>query len=122
MTVPHPPNRMEPNGTGAADEATTTTAVEQAGVIDGATGSADHEELDLAFASLPPDSPLRSSCDYIVSNPGKRFRAAVLECAARYGDRPEDPLVKRSTVAIELFHAATLAHDDVIDRGELRRG
>jgi heptaprenyl diphosphate synthase len=82
----------------------------------------DGEELEIALGSLAADSPLRSSCDYIVANPGKRFRAAVLECAACYGDRPHDPLVMRSTVAIELFHVATLAHDDVIDRGELRRG
>lgn len=76
----------------------------------------------VALDPLASDSPLRPSCDYIVSNPGKRFRAQVLESAACYGERPDDPLVHRSAVAIELFHAATLAHDDVVDDGDLRRG
>lgn len=76
----------------------------------------------VALDPLASDSPLRPSCDYIVSNPGKRFRAQALESAAYYGDRPDDPLVHRSAVAIELFHAATLAHDDVVDDGNLRRG
>lgn len=79
-------------------------------------------ESAVALDPLAGDSPLLPSCDYIVSNPGKRFRAQALESAACYGDRPDDPLVHRSAVAIELFHAATLAHDDVVDDGNLRRG
>jgi heptaprenyl diphosphate synthase len=80
------------------------------------------EEPEIALGLVHIDSPLRASCDYVVSNPGKRFRAAVLEAAARYGDRPDDPMVRRMAVAVELFHAATLAHDDVVDDGQLRRG
>ena len=90
--------------------------------MNGSRPAAVDRELEIALGSLAADSPLRASCDYIVSNPGKRFRASALESAARYGDRPDDPLVKRAAVAIELFHAATLAHDDVVDDGQLRRG
>jgi heptaprenyl diphosphate synthase len=84
--------------------------------------SPEEEEVKIALASLTGDSPLWSSCDYIVSTPGKRFRALVVESAAQYGDQPDHSLVRRSAVAIELFHAATLAHDDVVDDGQLRRG
>ncbi|HVY97769.1 MAG TPA: polyprenyl synthetase family protein [Solirubrobacterales bacterium] len=80
------------------------------------------DEVGIALALLPGDSPLRESCHYVVANPGKRFRAAALESAAGYGERPEDPLVKRAAVAVEMFHAATLAHDDVVDDGKIRRG
>jgi heptaprenyl diphosphate synthase len=80
------------------------------------------EEQALALAPLGEDSPLRTSCDYIVSNPGKRFRASLVESAAHYGPRPGDRLVRQSAVAVELFHAATLAHDDVVDDGQVRRG
>jgi geranylgeranyl pyrophosphate synthase len=80
------------------------------------------EEPEIALGLVHIDSPLRASCDYVVSNPGKRFRATVLEAAAQYGDRPDDPMVRRMAVAVELFHAATLAHDDVVDDGQLRRG
>jgi len=79
-------------------------------------------ELAAAIHPLAADSALRPSCAYIVSNPGKRFRAAVAFHAARYGERPNDPLVKDAAVAIELFHAATLAHDDVVDDDKMRRG
>jgi heptaprenyl diphosphate synthase len=80
------------------------------------------EEPEIALELLADDSPLRASCDYVITNPGKRFRAAIVESAAQYGDRAEDPLVRRMAVAIELFHGATLAHDDVVDDGDLRRG
>jgi heptaprenyl diphosphate synthase len=87
-------------------------------------GSVSQEvwESEIALGSLSGDSPLSASCNYLVSNPGKRFRAAVLENAAQYGDEAQDPMVKRMAVAIELFHGATLAHDDVVDNGKLRRG
>ena len=80
------------------------------------------DEVGIALALLPGDSPLRESCQYVVANPGKRFRAAALESAAGYGERPDDPLVRRAAVAVEMFHAATLAHDDVVDDGKIRRG
>ncbi len=80
------------------------------------------DEVGIALALLAGDSPLRESCQYIVANPGKRFRASALESAAGYGDRPDDPLVGRAAVAVEMFHAATLAHDDVVDDGKIRRG
>ena len=79
-------------------------------------------ELNAAISSMAPDDPLWASCHYIVSNPGKRFRASVLINAAQYGNCPHDPLVKQSALAVEVFHAATLAHDDVVDDGKLRRG
>jgi len=80
------------------------------------------QDLTAAIDFLADDSPLRGSCTYIVGTPGKRFRAALTFDAAGYGERPNDPLVRDAAVAIELFHAATLAHDDVVDDGEMRRG
>jgi geranylgeranyl pyrophosphate synthase len=72
--------------------------------------------------ALVPQSPLWDSCHYVAANPGKRVRAGILEAAAGYGPHPGDPAVERCAVAIELFHVATLAHDDVVDDGHLRRG
>jgi heptaprenyl diphosphate synthase len=91
-------------------------------VIGKGTALASGGELADAVASLRGDSPLRDSCHYVVSTPGKRFRSAVLVDAARYGNRATDRLVEQAAVAIELFHSATLAHDDVVDNGQLRRG
>jgi heptaprenyl diphosphate synthase len=88
----------------------------------GEGGTLSQTDFDRAIASLSSESPLRDSCLYITSTPGKQFRAALLLDAARYGSRPVDPLVIQAAVAVELFHAATLAHDDVVDDGQLRRG
>lgn len=93
----------------------------EAMIGNGGTSLSD-ETFDDAVASLAPDSPLRDSCQYVVSSPGKRFRAAVLADAAKYGGRASNELVQQAAVAIELFHSATLAHDDVVDDGQLRRG
>ena len=91
-------------------------------MIGGVDALLEEGELLGAISSMAPDDPLWASCEYIVSNPGKRFRASVLINAAQYGSSPHDALVKQSALAVEAFHAATLAHDDVVDDGKLRRG
>ncbi len=52
---------------------------------------------------------------------GKRLRPLLVALAA--GDAGIDsPLLQPAAVAVELIHAATLVHDDVLDRSDLRRG
>jgi geranylgeranyl pyrophosphate synthase len=50
---------------------------------------------------------------------GKRLRPVLVFIAAGEADAPE--LVEAGTAA-ELLHMATLVHDDVLDRAQLRRG
>ena len=52
---------------------------------------------------------------------GKRLRPALVLLAARVGDYGLERLLP-AAMAVELMHAATLVHDDVIDRAPLRRG
>jgi heptaprenyl diphosphate synthase len=52
---------------------------------------------------------------------GKRIRPALVLLAARSGQYDLDRLTP-AAMAVELTHAATLVHDDVIDRAALRRG
>lgn len=52
---------------------------------------------------------------------GKRLRPALVLLAARVG-RYDLRVLTSAAVAVELTHAATLVHDDVIDRAPLRRG
>ncbi len=52
---------------------------------------------------------------------GKRLRPALVLLAARCGHYELDHLVP-AAMAVELTHAATLVHDDVIDRSPVRRG
>jgi geranylgeranyl pyrophosphate synthase len=52
---------------------------------------------------------------------GKRLRPLLVFVAAGVPPPETDGLV-RAAVAVELVHAATLVHDDVLDRSALRRG
>lgn len=52
---------------------------------------------------------------------GKRLRASFLAAGALDGDAPTVSLVSLGA-AVELFHAAALVHDDLIDRSDTRRG
>ncbi len=52
---------------------------------------------------------------------GKRLRP-LLVCLAAGAPPPENDLVLAGAVAVELVHAATLVHDDVLDGSPLRRG
>jgi geranylgeranyl pyrophosphate synthase len=52
---------------------------------------------------------------------GKRLRP-LLVCLAAGAPPPENRDVLRAAVAVELVHAATLVHDDVLDGSQLRRG
>jgi len=52
---------------------------------------------------------------------GKRIRPALVLLAAKCG-RYDLERLRRAAMAVELTHAATLVHDDVIDRARTRRG
>jgi heptaprenyl diphosphate synthase len=52
---------------------------------------------------------------------GKRIRPALVLLCAHVG-RYDLQLLTPAAIAVELTHAATLVHDDVIDRALLRRG
>lgn len=52
---------------------------------------------------------------------GKRIRPALVLLAARCG-RYDLERLRPAAMAVELTHAATLVHDDVIDRSTTRRG
>ena len=52
---------------------------------------------------------------------GKRLRPALVLLAAKLGRYELDRLTF-AAMAVEITHAATLVHDDVIDRAEMRRG
>lgn len=52
---------------------------------------------------------------------GKRIRAALVILVARMFERPRRPFYELA-VAVELLHAASLIHDDVVDGSQVRRG
>ena len=88
-------------------------------------------EGDLAVAEaklarlLDSNEPLIAEvCHYLVDSGGKRLRPTFILLAYRAcGGRDENVEdAMDAAIALELIHSATLLHDDIIDRGMLRRG
>ncbi|MCU0638064.1 MAG: polyprenyl synthetase family protein [Methanothrix sp.] len=68
-----------------------------------------------------PDSPLGEIIGYILSAPGKRVRPLILIFSAKaHGKTAEE--AANAALAVELVHAASLVHDDILDQGVKRRG
>lgn len=83
----------------------------------------DLEKVDHEFRkNLRSDVPIISAIgEHLLLSGGKRFRPLLLILAARLcGYRGQDHISMASL--IEFIHTATLLHDDVVDRAELRRG
>lgn len=58
---------------------------------------------------------------YILEDGGKRIRPAVVLLAAKFHRYDLEKLVPMAT-AVEVFHNATLVHDDSVDKSSVRRG
>lgn len=68
-----------------------------------------------------PDSPLGEIIGYVLSAPGKRVRPLILMLSAEaFGGTAEE--AANAALAVELVHAASLVHDDILDQGIKRRG
>ncbi|MDR0335251.1 MAG: polyprenyl synthetase family protein [Methanomassiliicoccaceae archaeon] len=65
---------------------------------------------------------LQDICDYVTSSGGKKVRPAmcILAHHACGGTRNDDVL--KIAAAFEMIHDATLIHDDINDKSEIRRG
>ncbi|RJQ42778.1 MAG: polyprenyl synthetase family protein, partial [Gaiellales bacterium] len=78
-------------------------------------------ERRLEALAARPGGLLGRSCSGTLAAGGKRLRPLLVFLSARHG-APPDEKVFAAAVAVELVHMATLVHDDVLDRAELRRG
>ena len=83
----------------------------------------DLEKVDQEFRkNLESDVPIISAVgEYLLRSGGKRFRAKLLLLSAKLCGYQGDQHISMASL-IEFIHTATLLHDDVVDRAELRRG
>lgn len=77
--------------------------------------------LDAAFE--PDGELMREVAQYVRATQGKLLRPTIVCLSANaFGYDGAENLHARLGAAVELFHMATLLHDDVIDNASLRRG
>ncbi|WP_313821051.1 polyprenyl synthetase family protein [Citricoccus sp.] len=77
---------------------------------------------DRAAAISDSTTPLVESIAGLVRG-GKRMRAVLSWWGWQgAGGQPDDPRILDAAVALELFQAAALIHDDILDRSDTRRG
>jgi octaprenyl-diphosphate synthase len=78
-------------------------------------------EEALAKYLASPYAYINTLCRHLESFKGKRLRPALLHLSARAfgGEAPEACAV---AAVVEMFHLATLCHDDILDGADLRRG
>ena len=78
-------------------------------------------EEEMALESVSSVDAITTIGRYLQSSGGKRLRPSLLLlCSKLIGDG--GPSAVRLGAVVEIIHAATLVHDDVIDAAEIRRG
>ncbi len=89
-------------------------------------GEVDEYERFLARQMTSSNEAIEGIISYILDSGGKGFRpVTVLLSAAMNSPSPQRGLGLRSylgAMLVEMMHAASLVHDDVIDESDLRRG
>lgn len=75
----------------------------------------------IALIGECPRSDIGDLVGYVLSSPGKRVRPLILLFSSKaFGGDPEASL--NAAMAVEIVHAASLVHDDILDGGVERRG
>ncbi|MEA3467551.1 MAG: polyprenyl synthetase family protein [Thermodesulfobacteriota bacterium] len=79
---------------------------------------------DLEVTTRGIDPLLTEVLEYGMFNGGKRLRPLLVVLAARLAGFAEEKKerIYKLAIAFEYLHCATLFHDDVIDRADMRRG
>lgn len=65
---------------------------------------------------------LAAPLDHLFGSRGKQLRASLVQRSAKAGADASVHAVREGATAVELLHLGTLAHDDVVDDGRIRRG
>lgn len=78
-------------------------------------------EAELSVESVASVETVTAIAQYLQNAGGKRIRPILLLLATRMSG-PVNPAAIRMAAIVELIHAATLIHDDVIDAAQTRRG
>jgi len=92
----------------------------EAGLFGPVAEDLDRLEARIRESIAADGPPLAGPMGDLFAAGGKRLRPALVLLAGRLGSLSDAHL--HAAAAVELVHAATLVHDDVIDNSALRRG
>lgn len=80
-------------------------------------------EIVASDSSLQDRSEIREHVLKLIAAGGKRLRPMMVIVGSRFGQPEFDQeAVMKTAALLEYVHTASLIHDDIIDRSELRRG
>lgn len=82
----------------------------------------DIENIIRYDKDVPRTSVLARSVLQLIRSGGKRLRPVLVIAGSRFGSAEPGRRSYQLAAAAEFIHAASLIHDDIIDRSELRRG
>ena len=74
--------------------------------------------LDVGTGAHPV---FRAAVAHLFQTPGKMLRPTLVFLSSRFGPGMDREVVLNLAESLELVHTASLVHDDVVDRAELRR-
>jgi len=63
----------------------------------------------------------RDAVAHLFTTPGKLLRPTLVFLSSRFGPREDRDVVLNLAESLELVHTASLVHDDVVDRAQMRR-
>lgn len=78
-------------------------------------------EREIGLESVASVDVVTTIGRYLQDGGGKRLRPTLLLLSSRIAGSPNDAAIRLAAV-VEMIHAATLVHDDVIDTAKTRRG
>jgi octaprenyl-diphosphate synthase len=79
-------------------------------------------EIAIGIESVASVDTVTPFSVYLQQNGGKRLRPALLLLCARFAGGGSSRMAIQLAAVVEMLHAATLVHDDVIDVEQKRRG
>jgi geranylgeranyl pyrophosphate synthase len=86
--------------------------------VDGELRELERRLLEVGRGAHPV---FRDAVAHLFTTPGKLLRPTLVFLSARFGPGRDREVVLNLAESLELVHTASLVHDDVVDRAELRR-
>ena len=87
-------------------------------LVDGELGELERRLLEVGRGAHPV---FREAVAHLFTTPGKLLRPTLVFLSSRFGPGTDREVVLNLAESLELVHTASLVHDDVVDRAELRR-